>query len=98
MDQSKDPLKFFSSFRFTSLFLMFRSLFSQEMLEKRESMRNDDPSSWSYQDRVFNSEINLAIRLTDGHYEAMMFREALKTGFYDLQVFVFFISLYTMQP
>lgn len=65
------------------------------MLEKQASMRNDGPSNWSYQDRVFSSEMNLAIQLTDGHYEAMMFREALRTGFYDLQVFFFFMSVYS---
>jgi len=33
----------------------------------------------------FNSEINRAIRLTQENFENMMYREALKTGFYELQ-------------
>ena len=37
--------------------------------------------NWHY------SEINNAIMQTDRNYEHMLFREALKTGFYELQVF-----------
>ena len=36
-------------------------------------------------DRVFANAMNIAIAQTQANYENMMFREALKTGFYDLQ-------------
>ena len=49
-------------------------------------MRNNGPDNYTYQDRVFANEINHIIQLTDKHYENMMFRDAIKTGFYDLQV------------
>ena len=49
-------------------------------------MRNNTRDKWTYQDIVFNNQINNAIVITDSHYGNMMFREALKTGFYDLQV------------
>lgn len=40
----------------------------------------------SFADRVFENEINLAIQQTEASYERMLFREALKCGFFDLQV------------
>jgi leucyl-tRNA synthetase len=55
------------------------------MLSLKESMRNDERANWSYQDTVFHNEINKAICLTDQHYENTSFREAIKTGFYELQ-------------
>ena len=49
-------------------------------------MRNDAPANYTYQDRVFENEMNHAIQLTGQHFEDMLFREAIKTGFYDFQV------------
>jgi leucyl-tRNA synthetase len=43
-------------------------------------------SSLKYADRVFLAKINVAIRETDANYESMKFREALKFGFYELQL------------
>ena len=48
----------------------------------KEPMR-DGPFSWN--DQVFNSEMNKIINLTDKSYSNMLYREALKFGFYDLQ-------------
>ena len=45
-----------------------------------------DSSSYTYYDRVFESEINQAVLLTDSNYEEMLYKEAMRTGFYDLQV------------
>lgn len=39
----------------------------------------------SFPDRVFENELNIAIKETQMHYSNYMFRDALKTGFYDLQ-------------
>ncbi|GLJ16023.1 hypothetical protein SUGI_0265820 [Cryptomeria japonica] len=55
----------------------------EEILAAEASLRQGPPSTFA--DRVFNNEINIAIKLTENNYSAMMFREALKTGFYDLQ-------------
>ena len=57
------------------------------MMDTKETMRNNPPSGYTYLDQVFESEINNAIKLTDYSYSRMLFREAMKTGFYDLQVF-----------
>ncbi|KAJ0987203.1 hypothetical protein J5N97_005559 [Dioscorea zingiberensis] len=55
----------------------------EEVLAAESSLRVGPPST--YADRVFANEINIAVRLTEQHYKDFMFREALKTGFYDLQ-------------
>lgn len=39
----------------------------------------------SFADRVFENEMNIAIEVTQKNYSNYMFRDALKTGFYDLQ-------------
>ncbi|XP_031487982.1 leucine--tRNA ligase, cytoplasmic [Nymphaea colorata] len=49
-----------------------------------ESLLREGPAS-CYADHVFDNEINIAIKLTEQSYKSMLFREALKTGFYDLQ-------------
>ena len=48
-------------------------------------MRNDARPQYTYHDCMFENEINHAIRLTDEHYEKILFHEVLKTGFYNLQ-------------
>ncbi|KAL2936614.1 Leucine--tRNA ligase cytoplasmic [Bienertia sinuspersici] len=55
----------------------------EEVLAADATLRSGEPST--YADRVFDNEINLAIKLTEQNYQNYMFREALKTGFYDLQ-------------
>lgn len=55
----------------------------KEVLEAGSSLRRGPPST--YADRVFANEINIAVKLTEQNYRDYMFREALKTGFYDLQ-------------
>ena len=52
----------------------------------KDTMRNDNKDKWTYQDNIFYNEINKAIIVTAKHYENAVFREAVKTGFYDLQV------------
>ena len=46
-------------------------------------LRADAPNRFI--DRVFANAMNMAIEETEKNYENMMFREALKSGFYDLQ-------------
>ncbi|KAF8395231.1 hypothetical protein HHK36_019173 [Tetracentron sinense] len=55
----------------------------EEVLSMESSLRTGPPST--YADRVFANEINIAVEKTEQHYHEYMFREALKTGFYDLQ-------------
>ncbi|KAL6329134.1 hypothetical protein AAG906_007680 [Vitis piasezkii] len=55
----------------------------EEVLEAEASLRTGALST--YADQVFANEINIAVTLTEQHYQNCMFREALKTGFYDLQ-------------
>ncbi|OWM65697.1 hypothetical protein CDL15_Pgr017194 [Punica granatum] len=55
----------------------------EEVIAADSSLRSGPPST--YADRVFANEINIAIKMTEQHYQDCMFREALKTGFYDLQ-------------
>ncbi|MCE5166707.1 hypothetical protein HAX54_024769, partial [Datura stramonium] len=55
----------------------------QEVLAVEPSFRNGLPST--YADRVFANEINIAVRTAEKNYNEYMFREALRTGFYDLQ-------------
>lgn len=55
----------------------------EEVLSAYSSLRAGSPST--YADRTFENEINLAVKLTEQNYNDYMFRNALKTGFYDLQ-------------
>ncbi|KAM6600288.1 hypothetical protein CsatA_019897 [Cannabis sativa] len=55
----------------------------EEVLAADSSLRSGPPST--YADRVFANEMNIAVTTTEQHYRNYMFREALKTGFYDLQ-------------
>ncbi|GJM92243.1 hypothetical protein PR202_ga08688 [Eleusine coracana subsp. coracana] len=50
-----------------------------------ESSLRDGPGN-TYADHVFANEINIAIKETEKSYNAFMFRDALKSGFYDLQL------------
>ncbi|KAK8634180.1 hypothetical protein V6N13_015008 [Hibiscus sabdariffa] len=55
----------------------------EEILSAESSLRTGPPST--YADRVFENELNIAVKMTEKNYRDYMFREALKTGFYDLQ-------------
>lgn len=50
---------------------------------KKGDGRSGDQESFA--DRVFENAMNVAIAATQENYEKMMFRDALKSGFYDLQ-------------
>ncbi|CDY50890.1 BnaCnng19820D [Brassica napus] len=55
----------------------------EEVLAAESSLRTGPPST--YADKVFENDMNIAIRLTEKAYKDCLFREALKNGFYDLQ-------------
>ena len=44
--------------------------------------------------QVFANEMNHAIQTTAGHYEATLFKEALKSGFFEYQVRIFIFLTY----
>ncbi len=58
------------------------------MIDTQSKMRATPTNQWTYQDYLFANDINKAIILTDQQYNNMLFREALKVGFYDLQVII----------
>ena len=57
---------------------------TKEMLEIQTSLRTGPADSFT--DRIFINEMNYGIVETDKAYDKMMFKEALKTGFFEFQV------------
>uniref|UniRef100_A0A2K5PS35 Leucine--tRNA ligase, cytoplasmic n=1 Tax=Cebus imitator TaxID=2715852 RepID=A0A2K5PS35_CEBIM len=55
----------------------------KEMVANWDSLRSGPADTFN--DRVFASELNAGIIKTDQNYEKMMFKEALKTGFFEFQ-------------
>ncbi|EQB78143.1 hypothetical protein CB1_000597004 [Camelus ferus] len=55
----------------------------KEMVANWDSLRSGPANTFN--DRVFASEMNAGIIKTDQNYEKMMFKEALKTGFFEFQ-------------
>ncbi|XP_071120452.1 leucine--tRNA ligase, cytoplasmic-like isoform X1 [Mytilus edulis] len=55
----------------------------KEILATTELMRTSKTLTIS--DKIFDSEMNKAINETKGHYEKMLYKEALKTGFFEYQ-------------
>ncbi|XP_022841477.1 leucine--tRNA ligase, cytoplasmic-like isoform X1 [Olea europaea var. sylvestris] len=58
-------------------------MWMEELLEAESSLRSGPHST--YADHVFTNEMNIAVEMTEKNYSEYLFREALKTGFYDLQ-------------
>lgn len=56
----------------------------RETLKSIDTLR-DEPTDSTFQDRAFNNLMNHLIKLTDEHYESLLFKEALKTGFFEYQ-------------
>ncbi|XP_017276725.1 leucine--tRNA ligase, cytoplasmic [Kryptolebias marmoratus] len=55
----------------------------KEMIANQNNLRTG-PSD-TFNDRVFASEMNAGIMKTEQHYERMMYKEALKSGFFEFQ-------------
>uniref|UniRef100_A0A7S1T6S6 Leucine--tRNA ligase n=1 Tax=Compsopogon caeruleus TaxID=31354 RepID=A0A7S1T6S6_9RHOD len=55
----------------------------EESLDKMEEMREGPVSEFF--DRVFEAQLNRSLRLCSEAYDRLLFREALKVGFYELQ-------------
>ncbi|XP_050318861.1 leucine--tRNA ligase, cytoplasmic [Bactrocera neohumeralis] len=56
----------------------------KEMSATRTQLRKG--AADTFNDKVFISEMNLKTRETDENYRKMLFKEALRTGFYELQL------------
>ena len=50
-----------------------------------KSLRSDLWESFTYHDHIFDNDINRLVKASEEAYEHLMFREAIKAGFYDLQ-------------
>ncbi|XP_056587813.1 leucine--tRNA ligase, cytoplasmic-like [Triplophysa dalaica] len=55
----------------------------KEMIANQNNLRTGPPDTFN--DRVFISEMNSSIVKTEQHYERMMYKEALKSGFFEFQ-------------
>ncbi|KFM68479.1 Leucine--tRNA ligase, cytoplasmic, partial [Stegodyphus mimosarum] len=55
----------------------------KEMIATKSQLR--DSTLCTFNDKVFINEINHSILQTTEHYEHMMYKEALRTGFFELQ-------------
>ncbi|KAL1252478.1 hypothetical protein QQF64_017171 [Cirrhinus molitorella] len=55
----------------------------KEMIANQNNLRTGPADSFN--DRVFISEMNSSIFKTEQHYERMMYKEALKSGFFEFQ-------------
>ncbi|XP_058124293.1 leucine--tRNA ligase, cytoplasmic [Anopheles ziemanni] len=56
----------------------------RETLTSKAVLRKG-PKDATFNDQVFASEMNLLTKQTGDHYEAMLFKEALRTGFFEFQ-------------
>ncbi|KAJ3823246.1 hypothetical protein EV361DRAFT_958596 [Lentinula raphanica] len=54
----------------------------EEIIKDEANLRH---GPFNYHDLVFENEINDLINITQGHYDALNFKDALKFGFYELQ-------------
>ena len=65
------------------------SMMSESSDERKKlrtiAAKDGDDKNGDFADRAFENSINFAIEETQKHYENMMFREALRTGFYNIQ-------------
>lgn len=53
---------------------------AEETLAAADSLRDEPPTS--FLDRVFDNEMNIAVARTRAAYDRMLFREALKSGWW----------------
>ena len=57
-----------------------------ENIDNKTNLRfSDDASAYTYADKVFENEMNKTILVTRKLYDSMMYKEVLKSGFFELQ-------------
>ncbi|KAI1286671.1 Leucine--tRNA ligase, cytoplasmic [Halotydeus destructor] len=57
---------------------------TKETLLTLDTLR-DTPIDGSFADRAFNNKMNYLVKLTDDNFAAQLYKEALKTGFFEYQ-------------
>lgn len=57
----------------------------KEMSSTFNDLRSGPPEMYTFNDRVFLSEMNKTILETQAHYEGLLFKEALRSGVFELQ-------------
>lgn len=55
----------------------------KDIIGNKDNLRNGPANTFN--DKVFLSEINLKIKETDDNYKKLLFKEALRTGFFEMQ-------------
>lgn len=50
----------------------------------KESLRNNS-ENLTYHDQIFDNEIDHLVKVAEEAYDHLLFREAIRAGFYDLQ-------------
>lgn len=57
----------------------------REMVATRDSLRAGPEAEYTFNDKVFISEMNKAVLETKAHYDAFLFKSALRTGVFEFQ-------------
>ncbi|CAG5126753.1 unnamed protein product, partial [Candidula unifasciata] len=57
----------------------------REMIASKDTLRAGPENSYTFNDRVFVSEMNKSIAETKSNYQEYLFRAALRTGFFEFQ-------------
>jgi leucyl-tRNA synthetase len=58
---------------------------NEEFTEQQKSNYRTD-TNYNYYDRIFESDINRIIKLTEESYDKMLYKDVLKYGFFELQI------------
>lgn len=57
---------------------------TKEALQSLDTLR-DEPTDGRFADRAFDNQMNYLINQTDAHYTGQLYKEALKSGFFEYQ-------------
>ncbi|XP_038055725.1 leucine--tRNA ligase, cytoplasmic-like [Patiria miniata] len=83
-DQAVEDANFIESLADAGILRLYTFLeWTREMLAEESALRRGTTDS--FHDRVFISEMHYGIQETEKAYERMMFKEALRTGFFEFQ-------------
>ncbi|XP_071786614.1 leucine--tRNA ligase, cytoplasmic-like [Asterias amurensis] len=83
-DQAVEDANFIESLADAGILRLYTFLeWTKEMLTEEAGLRKGPKDN--FHDRVFNSEINYGILEAEKAYEKMMFKEALRIGFFEFQ-------------
>lgn len=81
---SIEDANFVESLADTAILKLHNFIFwAEDMYDATIGFRYEGP--YTFHDQVFDSEMNLKLRETGENYSKMLFKEALRTGFYEMQ-------------